>query len=213
MVSSEQLPNLSVDGEIVPQNYVEPVDLPSIYGRVAPLEVDLGCGDGEFLAALAATNGKHDFLGTERQRGRVKRTESKIARRSLGNMRVLWIETSYAVQYLLPTESVAVFHLMFPDPWPKRRHWRRRLVNEHFLQSIRRALIPTGLFRVVTDHSDYFAEIERLVQAYPGFARVNGESQPFAMSTFEKRFRDQGIDVHCLVLRKVSPVTNALISE
>src|SRR4051812_38330927 len=125
--------------EIIPDNYFAPLNFQSIYGRTVPLEVDLGCGDGLFLAGIAADNRDHSFLGIERLRGRVLRTRSKIARLELSNARVLLIETSYAIQYLLPSESVAVFHLMFPDPWPKRRHQGRRVMSRNFLMSIHRA--------------------------------------------------------------------------
>jgi tRNA (guanine-N7-)-methyltransferase len=205
MLQSRESPALVADPEIVPANYFAPLDLESIYGRSAPLEVDLGCGDGSFLVEIAAANPAHDFLGIERLVGRVRRTCRKIAQREVGNARVLRVETSYAVQQLLPPDSVALFHLMFPDPWPKRRHWRRRVVTEDFLASIHRALAPDGLLRIATDQIDYFRQIECLAGKSPQFAIASDSGPQRAPSTFEKRFSQS--EIYRLVLRKISEVT------
>jgi tRNA (guanine-N7-)-methyltransferase len=196
---------LVADAEIVPANYFAPLELEAIYGRSAPLEVDLGCGDGSFLVEIAAANPARDFLGIERLVGRVRRACRKIAQREVRNARVLRVETSYAVQQLLPPDSVALFHLMFPDPWPKRRHWRRRIVTEDFLASIHRALAPDGLLRIATDQIDYFRQIEGLAGKSTQFAIASDSGPQRAPSTFEKRFSQS--EIHRLVLRKVSDVT------
>ena len=123
----------------------------------------------------------------------------------LANARILRVETSYAVRQMLPAASVAVFHLMFPDPWPKRRHWRRRVVTEDFLASIHRALVPQGLWRIATDQIIYFREIERLAGQSTQFV-ISSDPEPHrAPSTFEKRFSES--EIYRLVLRKVSDVT------
>ncbi len=178
--------------EIVPENYFASLDLPLIYGRVAPLEVDLGCGDGTHLVELASVHPDRDFLGTERMRGRVRRTVNKIKALGLANARVFWIESGYAVQHLLPPESVTVFHLMFPDPWPKRRHQERRVVKGDFLVAIHRALIADGLFCVATDQVDYYREIESMAAESKKFVRVADPKERRAVSTFEKRFKQAG---------------------
>jgi tRNA (guanine-N7-)-methyltransferase len=192
---------------LVPANCFELLDLPAIFGRLAPLEVDLGCGDGTFLGTIAAENPGRNFLGIERLLGRVRTACRRIERAGLTNARVLRIEISYAVERLLPANSVSVFHLMFPDPWPKRRHAPRRLVNEAFLLSLRRALDSDGLIRIATDESDYFRQITLLVSRSPYFAIVPDRVPAMATSKFEKRFRQRGVPIHRLVLRKVSPVT------
>jgi tRNA (guanine-N7-)-methyltransferase len=205
MHQSRKVPALAPDVEIVPANYFAPLDLKSIYGRGAPLEVDLGCGDGSFLVEIAAANPARDFLGIERLFGRVRSAHRKIAQRELSNARVFRIETSYALQQMLPANSVALFHLMFPDPWPKRRHWRRRIVTEDFLVSIHRGLAPDGLLRIVTDQIDYFREIERLAGESTQFVISSDPEPRRAPSTFEKRFSQS--EIYRLVLRKVSDVT------
>lgn len=199
--------------EIIPADYFAPLDIQAIYGRNAPLEVDLGCGDGSFLVATATANPTRDFLGIERLVGRVRRVCRKIASNRAANARVLRVESSYAVQQLLPPASVAVFHLLFPDPWPKRRHWRRRVVTEDFLCAIHHALVPQGTLRIATDQSDYFQEIERLVSQSTHFVMTADTESGPAISTFEKRFRQSDLEIHRLGLRKVSASSNEVASQ
>ena len=206
-MSSESVATIASEIELVPVNCFEPLDLPAVFGRHAPLEIDLGTGDGSFLATTAAANPDRNFLGIERLLGRVRTACRKIERAGLANARVLRIEISYAVERLLAEKSVAVFHLMFPDPWPKRRHAPRRLVNETFLQSLYRALELDGLVRIATDEPDYFGQITRLVSQSRHFAIVADPSPLAATSKFERRFTQGGIAIHRLTLRKVSPVT------
>jgi tRNA (guanine-N7-)-methyltransferase len=206
-LSSDLSTNPATRAELVPANYFERLDLRAVYGRFAPLEVDLGCGDGSFLVAIAEKNPEHNFLGIERLAGRVGRACRRIERARLGNARVLRVEISYVVERLLPENSVTAFHLMFPDPWPKRRHASRRLVTEDFLALMHRALRADGTVRVSTDDSAYFRQINQLVSQSPLFV-VNRASIPsFAASKFEKRFTLEGVPIHRLELRKVSPVT------
>lgn len=204
---------IAVRAGIIPSNYFAPLDLEAIYGNRAPLEVDLGCGDGLFLAAAAVANPSKNFFGIERMPGRVRSACRKIEAAGLGNARVLEIEISYAVRHLLPAASVAVFHLMFPDPWPKRRHSPRRVVTEDLLSALHRALVPNGTLRIATDQTEYFQEIERLAARSQGFDATAEEEATGSVSTFEKRFRQNGSKIHRLVLRKVSPFKNAFASQ
>ena len=204
---------IAVQAEIIPANCFVPLDFESIYGNRAPLEIDLGCGDGLFLAAAAASKPARNFLGIERMPGRVRSACRKIEVGGLANARILEIEVSYAVRHLLPAGSVSVFHLMFPDPWPKRRHSPRRVVTEDFLAALNGALTSDGTLRIATDEIDYFREIERLAADAPGFTRVSDREPPELESTFEKRFRQDHVEIHRLVLRKVSPFKNGAVSQ
>lgn len=205
MQSKQQITS-SGAAEYFPENYFQVLDLQSVFPRCAPLEVDLGCGDGSFLVALAEQNPQRNFIGIERLLGRVRSACRKIARENLNNARVIRIETSYAVAHLFSPNSVSVFYLLFPDPWPKRRHQRRRIVTEEFLQAIRRALSPDGSFIIATDEREYFEEIRRQSEKMSGFpAQPIGHSM-LPVTTFEKHFLERGLEIHRLVLRKVSPV-------
>ena len=132
--------------EYIPECVTETLDFGDIFARELPIEIDLGCGDGAFLTGMATKNSSHNFLGVERLLGRVRSTCRKVARLNVKNARVLRIESSYAVTNLLPRESVTAFHLLFPDPWPKRRHHRRRSFTEEFLLAIHRQLVATGCY-------------------------------------------------------------------
>jgi tRNA (guanine-N7-)-methyltransferase len=206
-VSSDSVSTIASEIELVPANCIERLDLAAVFGRVAPLEVDLGCGDGSFLTALAAQNPDKDFLGIERLLGRVRSACGKIERAGLTNARITLFEISYAVEYLLPPRSVTGFYLLFPDPWPKRRHASRRLVTKDFLESLHRALVPQGTIRIATDEVAYFRQIGRLVSECRLFEATSEARQSDVTTKFERRFRERGLAIHRLVLRKVSPVT------
>ena len=183
---------------------IQRLDLGKIFGRKAPLHVDLGCGEGSFLRALAQRLSDKNFLGIERLLGRIRSSARKAA--SLSNVRLLQMESSYAVRYLLPPGSVETFYLLFPDPWPKRRHHRRRIVTPEFLYSVHIALEKNGVIYIATDHLDYFQKIEEIARATSGFAIAEFNVE-LPRSGFELIFRQKGAPIHWLALRKVSPVT------
>jgi tRNA (guanine-N7-)-methyltransferase len=190
---------------VVPKTLLTPIDLPAVFGRTARFEVDLGCGDGSLLAALAEQAPQTNFLGIEHLIGRVRGASRKIEDRRLTNARILPEDILYSVQQLLPPASVDVFHLMFPDPWPKRRHYDRRIVNESFLRAIERALKPGGELRIATDHGAYFAAMQVEVRKARGLTLITDvRSANGAATTFEKHFRTSGVAIHRVVLRKVS---------
>src|SRR2546430_16249797 len=180
------------------------LDLEKVFGRKAPLHVDLGCGDGSFLCALAQRLPDKNFLGIERLLSRIRSSARKAA--SLDNVRLLQMESFYAVRYLLPAESVETFYLLFPDPWPKRRHHRRRIVTQDFLNCVHTVLEKSGVIYIATDHLDYFRKIQEIARSTSGFAiaKLDVELPP---SGFELIFRQKGAPIHWLALRKVSPVT------
>src|SRR5689334_16979126 len=127
------------EAEIVQQSILAPLDLAAEFGRSAPLEVDLGCGDGSFLVVLAQQNAERNFLGVERLIGRVRSACRKIGDRRLTNARILHSDILHALQHSLSPASVHVCYFLFPDPWPKRRHHTRRTFNESFLRAVARA--------------------------------------------------------------------------
>ena len=192
---------------IRPANAV-PLDLQELFPRAAPLELDLGCGDGSFLVALAAERPDTNFLGIERLVGRASSASRKIAAQRLSNARVLRVDIADAVRSILPAVSVEVCHVMFPDPWPKRRHHRRRTITPDFLHAISRILVRNGLLRLTTDDAPYFEQMQGAVAAVPHFIVVADENvRTLPQSTFQRRFAAAGAPIYGLVLRKGSPET------
>jgi tRNA (guanine-N7-)-methyltransferase len=192
------------DIELIPPDYFAPLDLEKAFGRKAIVEVDLGCGDGGFVAELAARFPERNFLGVERLGGRVLRGCRKVTRLGLKNVRYLRIESSYAVQYLLPAGSVDVVHLLFPDPWPKKKHKRRRIVQPAFLEAVHRMLVPGGRFRIATDQENYFSVICALMSPQLFAPNEPPPDEVFPVTTFERHFVREGAPIHRLDLRKVS---------
>src|SRR5436190_3933972 len=191
--------------EYVPKSLTSALEFDRIFSHFASVEIDLGCGVGTFLTAMARENPEHNFLGIERLLGRVRSVCRKVARLDLKNARILRMQSDYAITHLLPSGSVTTFHLLFPDPWPKRRHHGRRVFTPEFVSSIHRALIAGGLFHVATDHADYFHQIGRVIAATDIFV-ISREQNHFPPTSFEQKYVARGLSIHRLLLRKVSPV-------
>jgi tRNA (guanine-N7-)-methyltransferase len=190
--------------EFFPADYFSRLDFADVFARPAPIEVDIGCGDGAFLVGRAAAFPERNFLGLERLLGRVRKTCHRATRRSLTNLRVLRLESSYAVEWVLPRGSVAMFHLLFPDPWPKRRHWHNRVFQPAFLRSLHAALAPGGEVRIKTDDAPYFAHMRRVFGADASFREMPWpEDEPYPPTDFENGFVEQKLTIHRARLVKV----------
>jgi len=165
-----------------------------------PLEIDLGCGDGTFLAGMAEHHPERDFLGVERMLGRVEKTTRKIQRGQLPNARIMRVESAYAVAWLLPRASVSRLHLLCPDPWPKKKHTARRLVNQaEFLDGLARILVPGGEFLLKTDDQPYFEDaLLSLESRAHQFRRLEWPENAFFYPTtdFEQSWLSLGRSMH-----------------
>jgi tRNA (guanine-N7-)-methyltransferase len=160
-----------------------------------PLEIDLGCGDGTFLLGMAEQFPERDFLGVERMIGRVEKVIKKIQRSGLTNVRILRLESAYTVGWLLPTAGVSRLHLLCPDPWPKLKHHRRRLVvNEEFQKGLARVLVPGGEFLHKTDDAPYFEVAQEQFDGLAGFTRLEWADGAFYYpeTDFEKYWLSKG---------------------
>jgi tRNA (guanine-N7-)-methyltransferase len=173
---------------------VERLDLAKLFPQAQPLEVELGSGDGSFLAEYARRHPEHNFIGIERLLGRIRKLDRKGQRAGLTNLRGVRIECSYFVEYLLPPGSAAMLHIYFPDPWPKRKHRRHRLINERFPTLTRQALAPGGIVFLRTDDRDYFEQMVSVFSADAAFSAVETPGELAALLTdFEKDFQARGI--------------------
>ena len=190
------MPTFSPVIELVPELQVARLDVAKLFGRSAPLHVD-----------LAQRFPERNFLGIERLTKRVEKVRGKVEK--IENVRVLRADTLFAIRYLLPKNSVETFYLLFPDPWPKRRHQFRRIFTRDFLDAMAAALEENGILRVATDQLDYFHQIELLSHAHLQFQAVplSPDDTVLPVTKFERKFRDQGTPIYRLTLRKTSPVS------
>ena len=173
---------------------VKPIDLAALFPRAQPIEVDLGCGDASFLLSCATLNPERNFIGVERLLGRIRKLDRKGRRAGLTNLRGVRIESAYFLQYLLPAHSAAALHVYFPDPWPKRKHLKNRLVNEHFPGIASQALAPGGVVYLRTDDQNYFEQMAGVFAASSGFRLVETPVELSGLLTdFEVDFQKQGI--------------------
>ena len=174
-----------------------------------PLEVELGSGDGTFFLHMAREHPERDFLGLERMLGRVEKTLRKIAQAGLQNAKILRLESGYSTGWLLPTASVSRLHLLCPDPWPKKKHAARRLVNqEEFLNGLTRVLKPGGEFLLKTDDAVYFEDALASLGNRPEFERLDWPADAFFYPTtdFEAHWLAMGRDIHRARWRKLQSV-------
>jgi len=186
-----------------PSHTPEPtIFFPPHWSPSRPIILDVGCHRGTFLVALAEARPDCDILGIERQTERVARVLRKISRLSLPNA---WAVQGEAHETLkrLPAARAAEIHILFPDPWPKRRHAIRRLVSAAFLAECARVLRPDGLLRIVTDDAPYYKQICNAVKSKKSFQLSENEEPEvprrgapllvtFPLTEFQKKFIEQG---------------------
>ncbi len=192
--------------ELFPPSILEPLSFREIFQTEQLIEVDLGSGPGKFLVESALKFPERNFLGIERLLGRVRKTCRVASEIGLTNLRVLRLELDYTVRYLLPGNSVWRFHLSFPDPWPKRRHHTRRIVDGEFLESIYLSLIDGGELWIKTDHEAYFQQIAKAAAASDLWNPVDWEDEGYPLTDFEKQFQAQEVPIYRLRLRKRNSV-------
>ncbi|HKQ36858.1 MAG TPA: tRNA (guanosine(46)-N7)-methyltransferase TrmB [Verrucomicrobiae bacterium] len=174
-----------------PGSYIERLQISELFPTDQPLELELGAGDGSFLIAWAKANPQHNFLGVERLLGRIRKIERKAKRAGLTNVRLMRIEASYFLEYLLPRGSVTALHIYFPDPWPKRKHRKNRLINDALAETCAHVLAPGGTIYLRTDDADYFGQMQSV---FKRFIAVPTPPPLAAMLTdFERHFHNRGV--------------------
>jgi tRNA (guanine-N7-)-methyltransferase len=177
-----------------PPSYIERLDLGRMFPVAQPLELELGMGDGSFLLQWARSHPERNFLGVERLLGRLRKVDRKGRRAGLANLRLIRLEAAYFLEYLMPQASVQALHLYFPDPWPKRKHWRHRLVQAHFAEVVAQALALGGVIYLRTDSAEYFAQMQSVFGANAQFRPVQTPAELTQILTdFERDFLARGL--------------------
>lgn len=188
------------------RSIVEPLNLTDLFPAPQPLEVELGSGDGSFLNRVAEQYRERNFVGVERLLGRIRKIDRRGRRMGLTNLRLVRIEAAYFMKYLLPPASVTVLHVYFPDPWPKRRHQKNRLINGEFVAIAAKALKSGGEIFCRTDDADYHTQIMEVFADAGEFQSMDTPAARRSLKTdFERDFEAQGIMTRYAAFRKKLP--------
>lgn len=170
---------------------------PIPFDLTKPLEIEVGCGKGQFLTRRAAENPDCEFLGIERMLERVRLFAGKCRRGGITNARVLRLEALYTFHYLLPDHQARKVYVFFPDPWPKKKHHTHRLFGPLFRTALWKRLTLGGRLEFATDHGEYFETVCEGFMTDARFRRVAPMARPREVWTeFETMFREQGKRVY-----------------
>ncbi len=176
------------------ESIIDRIDVGSLFPKAHPLEIELGSGDGSFLVEYARRHPDRNFIGVERLLGRIRKIDRKGRRAGLTNLRAVRIESAYFLEFLLPRHSVDRMHIYFPDPWPKRKHWRHRLVNDRFPELARQALNPGGVVYLRTDDRVYFEQMKAVFATSTDFRETDTPPELAGLLTdFERDFQARGV--------------------
>jgi tRNA (guanine-N7-)-methyltransferase len=179
------------------------LDAPALFGRTAPLEIEIGSGKARFLLESARAHPERDYLGIERALAYYRICRDRVLRSGLPNARVLRADGRLFVETALAPGSVRAFHVYFPDPWPKKRQKKRRLLDGVFLELAASRLEPGGLLRITTDHPDYGSGLGSLVETVPALERLAWEDQPAPAPThYELKYLSEGRPIWRFLLRR-----------
>ena len=183
-----------------------PVDLAAVFGRAAPKVLEIGFGMGETLAATAQVHPENDYLGIEVHTPGVGSLLKEIATRNLGNLRIVQHDAVEVLRDMIAPAALAAVQIFFPDPWPKKRQHKRRLIQAPFVRLLASRLAPGGTLHAATDWEEYaeqmlevFAQEETLENTADDYA-ARPESRP--LTKFESRGLRLGHGVRDLVFKK-----------
>lgn len=186
----------------------QPLEAEVVFGRCAPLVLEIGFGNGESLAAMAAAHPDQDFVGIEVHTPGVGHLLLCAERLDLKNLRVYCADAIEILTRQIDDDSLQRVQLFFPDPWPKKRHHKRRIVNHDFLELVCLKLQSGGIFHAATDWEPYAGHMAETLDAFPGLARLHADS-PFVprpdyrpLTKFETRGQRLGHGVWDLQYRK-----------
>jgi tRNA (guanine-N7-)-methyltransferase len=194
-------PRYGIDFEL------QPLELDTIFGRHAPRVLEIGFGNGENLASLAAAHPDRDYLGVEVHRPGVGRLLLSADEARLTNVKVICHDAVEVLERQLPERCCDEVLILFPDPWPKKRHHKRRLIQSAFVELVASRLKPGGLLRLATDWAPYAEQMLQTLKASPTLENLAShgdfaERPERAVTRFERRGKRLGHDVWDLIFRR-----------
>ncbi len=204
--------DVGVSSQDMPPWQDGPIDLKAWFGpesRDMPLELEIGCGKGTFLVQQAAQTPQFNYIGLEFARAYWSHTADRCRRNGLTNVKVAHAEAGFFVRNYVPDACLAAVHIYFPDPWPKKRHHKRRLIQAAFLRDLHRVLEAAGLVRIVTDHEDYHEwilaaarEVQELFDPLPWQNPPSAPDGELVGTNFERKYRRESKPFFAMLLRR-----------
>jgi tRNA (guanine-N7-)-methyltransferase len=178
------------------------LDLPALFGRVAPVVVEIGCGPGDSLVPMATARPDVDVLAFEVFEPAAAALVSRLVREGVPNVRVAPVDAVGGFVRLVPSGALSKVWTFFPDPWPKARHHKRRLVDPAFADLVADRLVPGGRWRLATDWDDYAHQMRAVLDAHPAFALESTDRGDRPVTRFERRGLAEGRTITDLVFRR-----------
>jgi tRNA (guanine-N7-)-methyltransferase len=169
------------------------VDWAAIFGRQAPIAVEIGFGNGATLVHMAETRPQWDFIGIEVHRPGIGQLLRQLQARRLGNVRVIALDAVSVFERHIPEASLERVLLLFPDPWPKSRHHKRRIVQRPFVDTVGRRLKAGGMLQVATDWQDYARHILDVMAQAPLFSQLPANHWTPSTGRPLTRFEQRGL--------------------
>ncbi len=183
-----------------------PLDAHALFGRRAPLVLEIGSGMGETTVAIAKAQPERDFIAVEVHGPGVGALLNRIAAENLSNLRVIQHDALEVLEHRVPEGALAAIYLFFPDPWPKKRHHKRRLVQPGFAALAARKLSPGGILHAATDWQDYAEQMLAVLSAEPLLENTAAGFAPKPayrpLTKFEGRGLRLGHEVRDLIFRR-----------
>jgi len=186
-----------------------PLDLADVFQRSAPTILEIGFGNGSSLSEMAANNPEQDYIGIEVHSPGVGNLLLQIEERGLNNLRVINDDAVDVLNQMIADNSLDAVYLFFADPWHKKRHHKRRIVQKEFVQLLRRKLKTAGVFHMATDWEHYAQHMMRVMNESVGFENTAGKDQYLPrpdyrpLTKFEQRGQRLGHGVWDLIFKKV----------
>ncbi|PYS96852.1 MAG: tRNA (guanosine(46)-N7)-methyltransferase TrmB [Acidobacteria bacterium] len=186
--------------EILPGQLCGRLSFPDLFGRAAPVEIEVGIGKGRFLLQQAETRRDVDFLGLEWSLKHLRVAKERAERRGLRNLRLYRADARHVIADLVPDASIARLHVYCPDPWPKKRHRKRRFFVPETVPHLERALAPGGYLHVSTDVREYFEEILEVLASRTGLLAAADplftDEAARSGTHYEEKYREEGRAIH-----------------
>jgi tRNA (guanine-N7-)-methyltransferase len=180
----------------------------AVFGREAPFELEIGCGKGGFLLRRAKAHPEFNLLGIEWANKFFQYAADRMARWGMTHVRVMRTDARHFVMHHLPESCLSALHVYHPDPWPKKRHHKRRLFQTEFITAATRALVPGGRWAIQTDHAEYFDWIRERMAGVGTLEQIDYDDPAYgivdasAQTNFEIKYVREGRAIYRLAFRK-----------